>query len=46
MPITFFVRKIGPARVVELGLMAGRQVADEIQVNFEFFLKITLHRKI
>ena len=42
MPITFFVRKIGPVHVAELGLTAGRQaggrqVADEIQVNLEIF---------
>ena len=41
--ITFFVRKIGPIHVVELGLTAGRwqagsrQVADKIQVNLEIF---------
>ena len=35
MRITFFVRKIGPIHVVEPGLTAGRQVADEIQVNLE-----------
>ena len=37
MPITFFVRKIGPVHVAEPGLMVGRQVADEIQVNLEIF---------
>ena len=45
MPTTFFVRKIGPVHITEPGLTAGRQVADEIQVNLEF-LKITVHRKI
>ena len=29
--------KIGLVHVAELGLMAGRQVADEIQVNLEIF---------
>ena len=43
MPITFFVRKIGPVHIAEPGLMARRQtggrwqVADEIQVNLEIF---------
>ena len=37
MPITFFVRKIGPVHVAEPGLTTGRQVADEIQVNLEIF---------
>ena len=42
MPIKFFVRKIGPVGIVELGLTAGRQVvgrqvADEIQANLEIF---------
>ena len=38
MPITFFVRKIGPVHVAEPGLTAGRwQVADKIQVNLEIF---------
>ena len=45
MPITFFVRKIGPVHVAELGLTAGGQMADEIQVNLDI-LKITVHRKI
>ena len=45
MPITFFVRKIGPIHVAEPGLMAGRLQSDEIQVNLEFF-KIIVHRKI
>ena len=29
--------KIGPVNKAELGLTAGRQVADEIQVNLEIF---------
>ena len=37
MPITFFVRKNGPVHIAELGLMVGRQVADEIQVKLEIF---------
>ena len=37
-PITFFVRKIGPVHVTEPDLMAGRQVADEIQVNLKIFI--------
>ena len=46
----FLCEKIGPVHVGELGLtagreVAGRQVADEIQVNLKF-LKITVHRKI
>ena len=39
------MRKIGPVHVAEPGLTAGRQVADEIQVNLGIF-KITVHRKI
>ena len=44
--ITFFVRKIVPVHVAEPGLtagrqvagrQAGRQVADEIQLNLEIF---------
>ena len=35
--IIFFVRKIGPIHIAEPGLTAGRQVADEIQVNLEIF---------
>ena len=34
--ITFFVRKVGPIHIAELGLTAGRQ-ADKIQVNLEIF---------
>ena len=43
MPITFFVRKIGPVHIIEPGLMAssrqmaGRWQSDEIQVNLEIF---------
>ena len=32
MPITFFVRKIGPVHVAELGLMAGRWQEDGRQM--------------
>ena len=46
MPITFFVRTIGPVHVAELdltaGRQAGRQMADEIQVNLEI-LRFTVH---
>ena len=31
------MRKIGPVHITEPGLTAGRQVADEIQVNLEIF---------
>ena len=35
---TFFVRKIGPVHIAELGLTAGsRQVAGEIQLNLGIF---------
>ena len=34
-PTTLLVRKIGPIRVAEPGLMAGGRQADEMQVNFE-----------
>ena len=34
--VSLFVRKNGPVHVAEPGLMANRQVADEIQVNLEF----------
>ena len=30
MPITFFVRKIEPVHVAELGLMAGRQEGRQV----------------
>ena len=32
-----FCEKIGPVHIAEPGLTAGRQVADEVQVNLEIF---------
>ena len=49
MPITLFVRKIGPVHVVEPGLTAGRWQADGSQTKYRQiwkFLKIPVYQKI
>ena len=49
MPITFFVRKIGPIHVAEPGLMADMQAGAGRRNTGELIwkrLNITVHRKI